>query len=54
MTNMSRYVVIDDFNGLINLVVNPEDGMTKVFDTKEEAQAEADECQNGKVIDLGD
>lgn len=51
---MGRYVVIDDFNGLINLVVDPEDGMTKVFSTKEEAQAEANECQNGKVINLGD
>lgn len=52
MTDMNRYVVIDDFNGLINLVVDPEDGMTKVFDTKEEAQAEADECQDGIVVPL--
>lgn len=49
-----RYVVIDDFNGLVNLVVNPEDGMTKVFDNEEEAIKEAEECQNGKVINLGD
>lgn len=50
---MNRYVVIEDFNGLINLVVDPEDGMTKVFYTKEEAQREAAECQNGLVINLG-
>lgn len=48
-----RYVVIDDFNGFVNLVVNPEDGMTKVFDTFEEAQREAAECQKGLVINLG-
>lgn len=30
-----RYAVIEDFNGLINLVVDPEDGMTKVFDIRQ-------------------
>lgn len=45
-----RYVVIEDFNGLINLVVDSENGTTKVFNTKEEAS----ECQNGIVVNLGD
>ena len=49
-----KYVVIEDFNGLINLVVNPEDGMTKVFDNKADATAEAQDCQNGIVICLED
>lgn len=49
-----RYVVIEDFNELINLVVDPEDGMTKVFDNKEDAMAEAQNCQNGIVVYLGD
>lgn len=48
-----RYVVIEDFNGLINLVVDSENGTTKVFNTKEEAQEEASECQNGIVVCLG-
>lgn len=49
-----RYVVIEDFNGLINLVVDPEDGMTKVFDNKTNAMAEAQDYQNGIVVCLGD
>lgn len=48
-----RYVVIEDFNGLINLVADPESGVTKVFNTKEEAQEEASECQNGIIVNLG-
>ena len=49
-----RYVVIEDFNGLINLVVDPEDVMTKVFDNKANAMAEAQDYQNGIVVCLGD
>ena len=46
--------MIEDFNGLINLVVDPEDGMTKVFDNKANAMAEAQDYQNGIVVCLGD
>lgn len=49
-----RYVVIEDFNGLINLVVDPADGMTKVFNNKTDAIVEAEDCQNGIVVYLGD
>ena len=49
-----RYVVIEDFNGLINFLVNPKDGMTKVFDNKADAIAEAQDCQNSIVICLED
>lgn len=37
----------------INLVVDLEDGMTKVFNIYEEAKKEAEDCQNGIVINLG-
>lgn len=46
-----RYIVIDDFNGYINLVLD-KDGNTKVFDTLQDAQDEAKECQNGMVVKL--
>lgn len=46
-----RYVIIDDFNGYINLVLD-KNGNTKVFDTLQEAQDEAKECQNGMVVKL--
>ena len=49
-----KYVVIEDFNGLINLVVDPENGMNKVIDNKADAMAEAQDCQNGIVVCLGD
>lgn len=47
-----RFVVIEDFNGMISLVADPETGDTLVFDTYEEAEVEAKECQNGKVVKL--
>lgn len=34
------------------VIVTDEEGNNKVFDTPEEAQAEADECQDGKVISI--
>lgn len=46
-----RYVIIDDFNGYINLVLD-KDGNTKVFDTLQDAQDEAKKCQNGIVVKL--
>lgn len=46
-----RYVIIDDFNGYINLVLD-KNGNTKVFDTLQEAQDEAKKCQNGMVVKL--
>lgn len=53
MTDMERrYVVIEDFNGNISLVVDEDTGSTKVFDTYEEALIESKECQNGIVVKL--
>lgn len=46
-----RFVIIDDFNESINLVTNWE-GTVKVFNSLEDAQTEADDCQNGIIIDL--
>lgn len=46
------FVVIEDFNGMISLVSDPETGETRVFDTSDEAFEEAKDCQNGKVIRL--
>lgn len=47
-----RFVVIEDFNGMISLVSDPETGETRVFDTSDEAFEEAKDCQNGKVVRL--
>jgi len=47
-----RLVVIEDFNGTINLVTDPDTGEVIVFDNPEEAYAEAGECQNGVVVCL--
>lgn len=46
-----RYVVIDDFNGYINLVLD-KNGNTKVFNTLQDALNEAKKCQNGMVVKL--
>lgn len=52
MTDMERYVVIEDFNGNINLVVDEDTGLTKVFDTYEEALSESKDYQSGIVVKL--
>lgn len=49
---MSRYVVIEDFNGTINLVTD-EDGNVKVFDNRTDAYEEKDKCQHDVVVYLG-
>ena len=48
---MNRYVIIEDFNGYISLCTN-EEGEVMVFPSLEEAEKEANECQNGKIIKL--
>lgn len=52
MIDMERYVVIEDFNGNINLVVDEDTGLTKVFDTYEEALSESKDYQSGIVVKL--
>lgn len=47
-----RFVVIEDFNGYISLVADPDSGDTLVFNTSDEAEEEAKKCQNGKVVKL--
>ena len=47
-----RFVVLDDFAGMVDLMVD-EDGNTIIFDSYQEAKEFAeDECQNGKVVKL--
>ena len=47
------YIVIETHGGPdYSIVCANENGKTKVFVTREEAEREAGECQNGKVIDL--
>ena len=47
------YLVIEAHGGpKYAAIVTDEDGNNKEFDTREEAQAEADQCQDGIVIEL--
>lgn len=45
-----RYVVIEDFNGIVNLC--SKDGETLIFETYEDAKSEADLCQHGIIVKL--
>ena len=45
-----RYIVIDDF--LSPQLALDIEGNTLVFDTREEAEKEAESCQNGIVVPL--
>jgi len=45
------YIVIETFDqDFPFIVVNPDDGMPLIFETEEEAQKEADQCQKGIVV----
>lgn len=47
------YVVIETFGGAeYAIIVTDEEGNNSVFDTLEEAQNEADECQGGMVVEI--
>jgi len=47
------YIVIETFGGAeYAIIVTDEEGNNLVFDTLEEAQDEADECQGGLVIEI--
>ena len=49
------YIVIEKHGGAeYAAIVTNEEGQNLVFDTKEEAQAEADDCQDGIVVQLYD
>lgn len=45
------YIVIEKHGGPgYAIIVTDEDGNNKVFDTEEEAEREAAECQDGMVV----
>jgi len=47
------YIVIECHGGAeYAAIVTDEDGLTKVFDTFEEAEIEASDCQDGRVVEL--
>lgn len=47
------YLVIEKHGGPeYAIIVTDEDGNNKVFGTKEEAQTEADDCQNGIIVSI--
>lgn len=47
------YIVIDTFDPYFPCIVSdPDNGMPLLFETLEAAQAEADECQDAKVVEL--
>jgi hypothetical protein len=47
------FIVIDTFDMYFPCIVtDPENGMPIIFDTKEEAQEEADKCQEAIVVEL--
>ena len=50
---METYLVIETHGGPeYATIVTDEEGNNKLFDTPEDAQAEADQCQDGRVIKL--
>ena len=47
------YIVIEKFGGAeYATIVTDENGNNKVFNNIQDANAEADECQDGMVIEL--
>ena len=51
--NAMSYIVIETFGGAeYAIIVTDEEGNNLVFDTLEEAQGEADDCQGGLVVEI--
>lgn len=46
------FIVIDTYDLYFPYIVPNETGMPLLFDTKEEAQKEADECQKAIVVEI--
>lgn len=47
------WIVIEKHGGPeYAIIVTNEDGENKIFETEEEAQAEADDCQDGIIVRL--
>jgi hypothetical protein len=47
------FIVIEKFGGAeFATIVTNEEGENKIFDNRDEAQAEADDCQDGVVVEL--
>jgi hypothetical protein len=45
------FIVLEKFGGNVNVCTN-EDGETLEFETAELAQVEADDCQDGQVVEV--
>ena len=47
------YIVIDTFDPYWPAIVSdPDSGAPLLFDTREEAQEEADQCQDATIVEL--
>ena len=46
------WIVIEAFDKYWPVICTDTDGRPLMFDSKEEAQKEADDCQDGRVIEL--
>lgn len=50
---LMAFIVIETFGGAnYATIVTNEDGENMIFNTREEAQAEADDCQDGIVVEI--
>jgi len=50
---MQEFIVIERFGGAdYATIVTNEDGSNKIFDTYDDALAEANECQDGLVVEI--
>lgn len=47
---MKYYIVIEVFDPTWPSIITSSNGYPIIFNSKEEAQKEADECQNGIVV----
>ncbi len=48
---MKYYIVIEIFDPLYPIIVTDSNGNPMIFDTKQQAEYEASECQNGIIVE---
>ena len=46
------YIIIELFDKTFPTIVTNEEGIPLVFEDKNEAEIEAEDCQNGLIVDI--
>jgi hypothetical protein len=49
---MSKFIVIENMNPEFPTIVTDENGIPKIFASYIEAETEAEDCQDGQIVEI--